>query len=246
MKETELFPPVKAWLEQGGHTVFTEVQPKRGTLRRADILALHGSVDTVIELKISLSLALLDQCVSWKHHANLIYAAVPAPAKYRRGDPISNYVPDLALSIFKMHGVGLLYVSEDNVVHVIRARLNRRISPILRDALTEYHNTLSPDAGTNQGGHITAYRTTMLRVREFLERMHDRHDRERANLRCQDGWVSLPDLIDKCSTHYSSPKNSLATALIKFESEWCECMLIGGRRHYRLKPTLLPENLQTH
>ncbi|MGV2967204.1 hypothetical protein [Paenibacillus sp. AGC30] len=239
MKETELFLPVKSWLEYGGNSVFSEVQPKRGTLRRADLLGLHGPVDTVVELKTSLSLVLLDQCVGWREHANLVYAAVPAPVRYVHGQLISNFVPELALEIMKMYGIGLLYVSEEKVHNVIRAKLNRKIKPILREALTEYHLTHSPDAGSNKGGHVTAYRTTILRVREFLERMHDRYDHERANLRCQDGWVSLPDLLERCSTHYSSPKNSLAAALSNYESEWCECMLISGKRHYRLKPDLL-------
>ncbi|KQY83755.1 hypothetical protein ASD24_29550 [Paenibacillus sp. Root52] len=239
MKETDLFPPVKSWLELGGYAVYTEVQPRRGTLRRADILGIHGCVETVVELKTSLSLTLLDQCSHWKNHAHLVYAAVPAPSRYKPGELIKNYVSKLGLEIINMYGIGLLYVTEDKVYNVIRARLNRKIKPILSESLTQYHLTHSPDAGTNKGGHVTAYRTTMLRVREFLERMHDRHDSERANLQIKEGWVSLPVLLEKCSTHYSTPKNGLAAALINNESDWCECMVIDRQRHYRLKPELL-------
>lgn len=239
MKETDLYAPVKAWLEHGGHTVYSEVQPKRFTSRRADVFATHGSIDTVIELKTSLSLTLLDQCAGWGQYAHLVYAAVPAPSRYLYGHLLNRYVPELGIKVMRDHGIGLLYVDGDKVYNVLRARLNRRIEPILRDSLTEYHLTHSPDAGTNAGGHITPYRVTMLRVREFLEKMHDIYDRDSYSLRVVDGWVTIDQILSKCETHYSSPKPSTVAALQNYESDWCETKVEGRKRYFRCKPDMV-------
>lgn len=51
MKETELFAPVKAWLEHGGSIVYSEIQPPRGTLRRADVLGLHVILSLLLNSK---------------------------------------------------------------------------------------------------------------------------------------------------------------------------------------------------
>lgn len=242
MKETELFSPVKLWLEHGGYRVYSEVMPAKGTMRRADVLGLHGGVTTVVELKRTLSLDLMAQAIEWKRYAHLIYAAVPATSRHKKTPGAHDCIHPLAKKILVEHGIGLLYVNGDKVDQVVRPRLNRKIFPILRESLNEYHETHSPDGGSSKGGHITPYRTTMLRVREFLERMHNHYDHDRIRLQCKDGWVSMSDLLDKCSTHYASPKSSLAAALQTFESDWCECKLIGRKRHFRLRPELITKS----
>ncbi|MCW3793867.1 hypothetical protein OM416_19935 [Paenibacillus sp. LS1] len=243
MKETELFAPVKAWLEYGGSIVFSEIQPHKGTLRRADVLGLHGDIVTVVELKKSLNLDVMGQCVEWEPHAHLIYAAVPEPIQHKRMKlSHGKHIHKFAERIMRQYGIGLLYVGEMGQVEIVlRPRLNRRITSLLPESINEYHESLSPEGGTSGGGYITTYRTTMLRLREFLLRMHDRYDsvRLKYSKEIQDGWTPMNVILDQCTTHYSSPKSSLGTALLKFEKDWCESTIINRRRYYRVRPELV-------
>lgn len=243
MRETELFAPVKGWLEYGGNIVYSEIQPHKGTLKRADVLGLHSNIITVVELKKSLNLDVMGQCVEWTPHAHLIYAAVPEPIQHKR---MKNYhgkhINKFAERIMREYGIGLLYVSEKGEVEILlRPRLNRRVTSLLPESINEYHESHSPEGGTSGGGYITTYRTTILRLHEFLIRMHDRTDsvRQKHSQEIQDGWTPMNIILEHCTTHYSSPKSSLATALVKFEKDWCESKIINRRRYYRVRPELL-------
>ncbi|MCL6599808.1 MAG: hypothetical protein K6T81_13895 [Alicyclobacillus macrosporangiidus] len=57
MKETDLFEPVKKWLEERDFIVYSEVQFDR----RADVVGRLGNILVVVELKTSLSLDLIEQ-----------------------------------------------------------------------------------------------------------------------------------------------------------------------------------------
>ena len=57
-RETDLYPPVKTFLEGQGYVVKSEVGA-------ADVVAMRGGEPAVIvELKLSFSLALVHQCVA--------------------------------------------------------------------------------------------------------------------------------------------------------------------------------------
>lgn len=75
MKETDLFQPVREWLEERGFEVYSEVQPGYGG-PRADIVGSCKPIVAVVELKTHLSLALMDQAVSWLGRAHYVYVVV--------------------------------------------------------------------------------------------------------------------------------------------------------------------------
>lgn len=69
--ETELYAPVKSWLEGMGYEVKSEVGP-------ADVVALReGAPPVIIELKAGFSLTLLQQAVARQAVTDLVYVAVP-------------------------------------------------------------------------------------------------------------------------------------------------------------------------
>ena len=69
--ETELYAPVKAWLEGLGYEVKSEVGP-------ADVVALREGADpAIVELKAGFSLTLLQQAVARQAITDLVYVAVP-------------------------------------------------------------------------------------------------------------------------------------------------------------------------
>ena len=75
MKEEELFEPVKRLFEQSGYSVNAEVKD-------CDVTAVRGDELIIIELKTSLSVALLAQGVRRQRCGADVYAAVPKPKNY--------------------------------------------------------------------------------------------------------------------------------------------------------------------
>ena len=73
MRETELYPPVKAFLERQGYDV-------KGEIGAADVVALRDGADPVIvELKTGFSLSLLHQAVARLAVTDIVYVCVPRP-----------------------------------------------------------------------------------------------------------------------------------------------------------------------
>lgn len=227
MKESDLYPYVKAWLEKRGDTVYPEVEPQH-TNRRADVLGLNGSVITVVEMKTALSLQLLEQAVAWTDRTHYVWVATPKPKK-------RDALPWLVRKILEQYGVGLLLIDtkeypewyakhkqpEDRVSPYIMPQLNRKARVhIWKNSLTEYHLTHGPDGGSKAGGHITPYRVTIIRIKEYLQR---------------NGWQDLTSIIAACETHYASPRPSVAQALLNFENDWCESKKECGRLYFRVK-----------
>ena len=75
MKEEELFEPVKRLFEQSGYSVNAEVKD-------CDVTAVRGDELIIIELKTSLSVALLAQGVRRQKCTDDVYVAVPKPKNY--------------------------------------------------------------------------------------------------------------------------------------------------------------------
>ncbi len=75
--ETDLYPPLRAWLAAQGYTV-------RGEVRHCDIAAVKGDDLIVIEMKTALNLALVGQGVRRQTMTDSVYLAVPRPPNYAR------------------------------------------------------------------------------------------------------------------------------------------------------------------
>jgi hypothetical protein len=223
MKETELYAPVKEWLENKGYTVYPEVEHRH---KRADIVAVNESGHSIIvELKTSLSLELLAQGVDWvsKGSANQVYLAVPHPQK-----DASSYV----INLVRREKLGLLFVNPYEV-YLWVGKCNARIEPgelkVIPDqniskALTPMHLELGLEGGHSGGGYLTEYRATMIRVKQYL------------SVDCKGEWTPMKDIISNCPTHYrgQNPGQSLANGLEKFE-DWCETKIINRRKHFRVR-----------
>jgi hypothetical protein len=215
MKETDLFPPLKEWLENAGYEVFAEVQSIH-TGGRADIVATQSPVVSIVEMKVTLSLDLIGQAVRWKPYANFIYVAVPRSKNGRYGD--------YACQLLRSEGIGLLEVKGNYVYDTIRAKFNRRINDHIRQSLVEQHKDLP--GGHAGGGYVTPYKLTIDRVKEYLGSYRFSKD---------DGWATMAEILQHCETHYSSPKASLAAAMKGFEEKHFESKVIDRKLHFRLR-----------
>ena len=161
MRETDLYPPVKALLESQGYEVKSEI-------RDCDIVAVRGGEEPVIvELKLSLSLALLLQGVDRQGISDAVYVAVP----HGKGKRFANQVKD-AVKLCRRLGLGLISVRPSGaVVHVDPGPYQPRKVKARREALLrEFQRRVGdPNTGGQVGRKVmTAYRQDALRIARFL------------------------------------------------------------------------------
>lgn len=226
-KESDMFPYVKKFLEDSGHTVYSEVERGPGG-KRADVVAVLGPSVTVVEMKTTLSMEVIEQAYYWIGHANYIYIAIP-----KRKRRISDFVH----KFLRSHNIGLLEVpvgrehllqpnmSLEYYMMCIPSRFSRMRG---RGRSVDWKKILKPEhqtwleGGSNKGGYVTDYKITIQGVKKFL------------SIRPKQ-WFTMAEILHHCETHYSSPKNSLAKALIEFENDWCETKKEGNRRMFRYK-----------
>jgi hypothetical protein len=159
MPETDLYLPVKQHLESQGYCVKAEV-------RGCDVVAVRGEeVPVIVELKQSMSLALLYQAVDRLAVAEHVYVAVARP---KRG------VTSDATKLCRRLGIGLIVVTSSGSVEVLADPVTYVPRPNLkkRGVLLKEFNARSGDP--NVGGStriplMTAYRQDALKCFEYLK-----------------------------------------------------------------------------
>lgn len=161
--ESDLYAPVKAFLEAKGHVV-------KGEVRGCDVVAVKDGQALIVELKQRFSLELILQGVERLALSDLVYLAVPQPTARSRGpNPWDKRVVKLCRRV----GLGLMTVSPKGRVDVVadpepyRPQKNKRKST----ALLSEHTRRAGDP--NLGGItrikiVTAYRQEALRVAAVL------------------------------------------------------------------------------
>jgi hypothetical protein len=163
MRETELYEPIKQFLELQGYRVKAEVGP-------ADVVAVRGDEPPVIvELKVAFSLSLIHQAIDRQAITDHVYIAVPAAEGRRAYKAMQKHQ-----KLCRRLSLGLISVRLADrlvVVHAdpgpYRPRKSRRKQTRL---LGEF---LRRDGDPNVGGAtrrgiVTAYRQDALRCAEFL------------------------------------------------------------------------------
>ena len=163
MQETELYAPIKAFLEAQGYEVKAEVGP-------ADVVACRGDEDPlVIELKTSFSLSLVHQAVARQAITDVVYLAVPR----KTGKRFLSAVKQMK-TLCRRLGLGLITVRlKDALVEVhcdpapFTPRKSKRRKAIL---LREFaKRTGDPNiGGATRQGLVTAYRQDAIRCAAFL------------------------------------------------------------------------------
>lgn len=159
MKESDLYPPVKAFLETQGFTVKSEIGP-------ADVMAIRGDEPPVIvELKTALNLNLILQGVARQSLFADVYLAVPQPPKW------THRYRDLT-ALLRRLGLGLLTVRNGLVeAHLDPAPYQpRQNAPRAGRLLREFQRRVGdPNVGGTAGvKRMTAYRQDALRLAALL------------------------------------------------------------------------------
>lgn len=162
-RETDLYPPIKAFLEDQGYVVKSEVGA-------ADVVAVRGAEPpVVVELKLGFSLALFHQCLARLKVSDDVYLAVARQPGKRFAKSVKDNV-----TLARRLGLGLITVRlSDGLVEVhcdpgpYAPRKNaKRAALLLREFARRQGDP--NDGGQTRAGLVTAYRQDALKLAVFL------------------------------------------------------------------------------
>lgn len=166
MKETDLYAPVKAFLEKQGYEVKAEI-------RDCDIVAVRDSDPPVIvELKLSLSLDLLMQGIDRQRITDAVYVAVPAgkgKAWTMRAKEAVKICRRLGLGLISVRfnsDKGMVIVHTDPGAHKVHKLARRKTALLL-----EFQRRVGDPntGGQSRRAIVTAYRQDALRIAAALQ-----------------------------------------------------------------------------
>jgi hypothetical protein len=162
-RETDLYGPVKSFLEGQGYVVKSEVGA-------ADVVAVRGGeAPVIVELKLGFSLTLVHQCVARLSVTDDVYMAVATG----KGKPFAKSLKNMT-KLCRRLGLGLITVrlKDDLVqVHCDPAPYTPRKSKKREgQLLAEFARRVGDpnDGGQTRVGLITAYRQDALKVAMYL------------------------------------------------------------------------------
>ena len=162
-RETDLYPPIKTFLEGQGYVVKSEVGA-------ADVVAIRGAEPPlIVELKLSFSLALVHQCVARLGVSDDVYMAV-ARGKGKRSLKATKDMTRLCRRL----GLGLMTVRlSDGLVQVhcdpgpyAPRKSAKRQGQLLKEFAARQGDP--NDGGQTRVGLITAYRQDALKLAMYL------------------------------------------------------------------------------
>ena len=158
LRETELYLPVKAYLERQGYAV-------KGEVGAADVVARRGDEPPlIVELKTAFSLALFHQAIDRLAVTDLVYIAVPRPKKGG----------DQNIRLARRLGIGVLFVRpRDGYVEAMAdpGPYAPRKSRKKADRLLREFDRLRGDpnaGGATRYGLVTGYRQDAVACARFL------------------------------------------------------------------------------
>ncbi|NNE53228.1 MAG: DUF2161 domain-containing phosphodiesterase [Sulfitobacter sp.] len=162
-RETDLYYPIKAYLEDQGYVVKAEVGA-------ADVVALRGAEPpVVVELKLGFSLALFHQCVARLKVSDDVYLAVARQPGKRFARALKDNV-----ALARRLGLGLITVRlKDGLVEVhcdpgayAPRKQKKRQQALLREFARRQGDP--NDGGQTRAGLVTAYRQDALKCALYL------------------------------------------------------------------------------
>jgi hypothetical protein len=160
-RETDLYGPVKSFLEGQGYVV-------KGEIGAVDVVAMRGEEEPVlVELKLGFSLALVHQGIARQAVSDLVYLAIPKPPKARA-------LKD-NLALCRRLGLGLLTVRlRDGFVEPLAdpapftpRKSPKRTAKLLREFARRVGDPNK--GGATKVGIITSYRQDALKCAGFLK-----------------------------------------------------------------------------
>jgi hypothetical protein len=165
MKETDLYPPLKKFLESQGYEVKGEVQD-------CDALAVRDDESpVVVELKLSINLTVILQAVQRLSLSPKVYVGIPKQCKTLKRQRKQ------IIKLFRMLGLGLLLIEPGRKIAPVEVLVDpgeykpRQSKPRQERLLGEFMKRVGdPNLGgmDKRKGIMTAYRQRALAIARFL------------------------------------------------------------------------------
>ena len=165
MRESDLYPPLKAFLSGQGYAVKSEIE-------NCDVVAIRDESIVIVELKLRLNLAVLLQAVDRLKLSNTIYIGVP------QGLAILKKQRKQIIKLMRMLGLGLLVIEPNAAVGNVdvlvdpQAYKPRQIKQQREKLLGEFMQRVGdPNRGgtSTKQGIMTAYRQKALAIASHLQ-----------------------------------------------------------------------------
>lgn len=181
MAETDLYPPIKAFLEAQGYEV-------KGEVRECDVVAMRGDEPPVIvELKTVFSLQLVLQGIDRQGVTDCVYLGFTPPKRRQHSDIIK---------LCKRLGLGVLLVTGQHVEALLDPatyqprQIARRKTMLLKEFAHRVgdHNV----GGSARAPRMTAYRQDALRI---AARLGQTGPAKVADLRAQTGVARTSGIL---------------------------------------------------
>ena len=165
MKESDLYPPLKQFLQTQGYEV-------KGEVGDCDVLAVRNlETPLIVELKLTLNLEVILQAVDRLAMTPKVYVGIPRQAKMfeRRRKHI--------LKMLRMIGLGLILINSKSRINTVEVVLDPREYKLRKSKirqerlLGEFAKRVGdPNLGgaEKRRGIITAYRQQAIGIAEFL------------------------------------------------------------------------------
>ena len=165
MKESDLYLPLKQYLESQNYEV-------KGEVCDCDVVAIKADEPpVVVELKLVLNLDVLLQGVDRLSVSSLVYIGIPYECKsFKKRKKLS-------IRLLKMLGFGLILIDpKSNKVEVLLDPSEykpRKVKQKKEQLLGEFHSRVGdPNLGgmTSKKGVLTSYRQKALKIALYLEK----------------------------------------------------------------------------
>jgi hypothetical protein len=158
MRETDLYLPVKHYLEAQGYSV-------KGEIKECDIVAVRGDdPPLIVELKTAFSLQLVLQGVDRQGISDRVYLGFPAPKRRQYSDIIK---------LCRRLGLGVLIITGEHVEAAVdpvayQPRKIAKRKTLLLKEFTHRVGDTTKGGSTARGPRMTAYRQDALRCAKHL------------------------------------------------------------------------------
>lgn len=180
--ETDVAAVLVSYLERNGADVYQEVTVRGGV---ADIVARVGVELWIVEVKTSLSLALVIQAMERRRQAHRVYIAAPPSRSLREVGMICH---EVGIGLFSVRTIESWHGQQLVSVEVEGRRWNRR--PVdLASRLSPEHKTHAKAGAVGAAGRWTPFRNTCEQVARIVER---------------NPGATIREVIEKTKHHYST------------------------------------------
>lgn len=168
MKESDLYLPLKQFLEAQGYEV-------KGEVKDCDVMAVRGDEEPlIVEFKLSINLSVILQAVDRLSLSSNVYIGLPKQYKLASNRKRKSKI----IKLLKMLGLGLIIIDPTiktgsvDVVVEPKEYKPRKSKPHLIKHLNEFHKRVGdPNLGgaSTMKGRVTAYRQRSLAIGHYLK-----------------------------------------------------------------------------